>query len=42
MISTQPDDAKFLVDEEVFYTKSMSEQKIEDVKNMLDEVHAKL
>ena len=42
MIRTQPDDAKFLVDEEDFYLKSVRENNIEEVKTMLDEVHAKL
>ena len=42
MIRTQPEDAKFLVDEEEYYLKPVREHNIEDVNNMLDEVKAKL
>ena len=42
MIRTQPEDAKFLVDEEEYYLKPVREHSLEEVNNMLEEVKAKL
>ena len=42
LMEAQPEDAKFLVDEEEYYLKPVRERNIEKVTKMLEEVDAKL